>query len=262
MNSNAMVTVMHLSPNNELNQLNIDEYEHDSFAPVIEESKILNQKITTLFKVTNDIMSEIPEVANKGDYDLLLVGLGQSMFEGSLLGRILGFTTRIIDPDRLINKVTGREKLFERFPFEESTRMILARSEVPVGIFLDKNLSKAERVFIPIYDVKDAFLISYAQKLISNSDAQITILDANGQVKDSGMKELIRLIEQNAPNHINLLKQTVIENDILQQQDLMVISLESWKKLVEKQTLWLTNTPSVLIISKEHRSVHAGRLNG
>jgi len=254
MDSNAAVTVMHLSPNNELNQVNIDEYEHDSFAPVIEESKILNQKITTLFKVTNDIMAEIPDVANKGDYDLLLVGFGQSIFEGSLLGRILGFTTRIIDPDRFINTVTGKEKLFERSPFEESTRMILARSEVPVGILLDKNLSKTERVFMPIFDLKDAFLIKYAQKLISNSGAQVTILDADGQVKDSEMKELIRDIEQNAPNHINLVKQTGIGKDILKQQDLMIVSLESWKRLIEKQTIWLTYTPSVLIISENHRT--------
>lgn len=261
MNSNAAVTVMHLSPNDELNLVNIDEYERESFAPVIEESKILNQKITTLFKVSNDIMSEIPDVANKGDYDLLLVGLGQSIFEGSLLGRILGFTTRIIDPDRLINTVTGKEKLFERSPFEESTRMILARSEVPVGILLDKNLLKTDRIFMPIFDLKDAFLIKYAQKLISNSGAQVTILDANGQVKDSEMKELIREIEQNAPNHINLVKQTEIGKDILKLQDLMIISLESWKRLIEKQTIWLTNTPSVLIISENHRLIHSDRVN-
>ncbi len=252
MNSNAAVTVMHLSPNNELNQVNIDEYEHASFAPVVEESKVLNQKITTLFKVTNDIMSEISEVANKGDYDLLLVGFGQSIFEGSLLGRILGFTTRFIDTDRLINTVTGKEKLFERSPFEESTRVILAHSQVPVGILLDKNLLKTDHVFIPIFGVKDTFLIKYAQKLISNSDAQVTFFDANGQVKDSEIKELIRVIEQNAPNHINLLKQTLIEKDLLQQQDLMIISLESWKWLVEKQAVWLANTPSVLIISEDH----------
>jgi len=257
MNSNAAVTVMHLSPNNELNQVNIDQYEHDSFAPVIEESELLNQKITTLFKVTNDVMSEISEVANKGDYDLLLVGLGQSIFEGSLLGRILGFTTRIIDPDRFFNTVTGKEKLFERSPFEESTRMIIARSEVPVGILLDKNLLKTERVFMPIFDLKDAFLIKYAQKLISNSGAQVTILDADGQVKDSEMRELIRDIEQNAPNHINLVKQTVIAKEMLKQQDLMIVSLESWKRLIEKQTIWLTNTPSVLIISENHRSGQA-----
>ncbi len=256
MNSNAAITVMHLSPNNELNQVNIDEYEHDSFAPVIEESRILNQKITTLFKVTNDIMAEISEVANKGDYDLLLVGFGQSIFEGSLLGRILGFTTRIIDPDHIFNTVTGKEKLFERSPFEESTRMILAKTDVPVGILIDKKLTKTDHVFIPIFDLKDAFLIGYAQKLISNSGAQVTFLDANGEMKNSEIKESIREIEQVAPNHIFMQNQTVIGKDILEQQDLMIISLESWKKLIEKHTIWLTITPSVLIISENHKTGH------
>lgn len=250
---NASIAVMHLLPNNELNMANIDEYERVSFASVIEESKILNQKITTLFKVTNDIISEIPDVANKGDYDLLLVGLGQSIFEGSLLGRILGFTTRIIDPDRLISSFAGKDKLFEKYPFEESTRMILAKSEVPVGILLDKNLAKTDRVFIPVFDIKDAFLIKYAQKLIANSDAHVTIFEANGKVINPEMKDMISEIEQNTPNLINIVQQTEIGKDILQQHDLMMISLESWKMLIEKQTVWLTNTPSVLIISENPR---------
>ena len=258
MNNNAIVTVMHLSPNNELNQVNIDEYEHESFAPVIEESRLLNQKVTTLFKVTNDIMSEISNVANTGDYDLLLVGLGQSIFEGSLLGRILGFTTRIIDPDRLINSVAGKERLFEKSPFGESVRMLLARSEVPVGILLDKNLSKTDRILLPVFESKDSYLIKYAQKLIVNADAQITVIDVGGQSIDQETRELIRVIEQNAPNHINLIHHPEIGKEILDQQDLMIIGLESWRRLIEKQTIWLTYTPSVLIISENHSVAFGG----
>jgi hypothetical protein len=49
----------------------------------------LNLEISTIFKVTNDIETEIVDVANHGDYDLLLVGLGKSIFEGTLLGRVV-----------------------------------------------------------------------------------------------------------------------------------------------------------------------------
>jgi hypothetical protein len=34
----------------------------------------------------------------------------------------------------------------------------------------------------------------------------------------------------------------------LAKQDLMIISLESWKKLVDAQSIWLSTVPSVLII--------------
>ena len=249
-NINTDITVMHIAPNNELNQVNIHTYEKKCFTPIIDESKVLNQKITTLFKVSNDIMTDISEVANMGDYDLLLVGIGQSIFEGSLLGRILGFTTKFINPDRLINTVTGKEKWFEKSLFEESTRLILEKSKVPVGVLLDKNLSKIEKVFLPIYDVKDAFLLKYAQKLITNADAQFTILDAKGHIKTSDIKESISIIEQYAPSHINFLNHKEIGKVLLQEHDLMLISLESWKKIVDSKSLWLSDIPSTLIISE------------
>jgi len=245
---NAIITVLHLTPNKDLSQAQTDVYEKESFVPIIDEAKILNQKITSLFKVSNKIMSDIPEVANKGDFDLLLIGIGQSIYEGSLLGKILGFTTRIIDPERLMHSVKSKDRWFERLPFEESTRVVLSKSEVPVGILLNKNLKKTEKVFIPFFDTRDAFLMRYAQKLISNSEAQITILDATGSIKDSELKETVRAIEQNAPNHIHLLREQGPENLMLQDQDLMIISLESWKKLLESQYEWLIKTPSVLII--------------
>ena len=116
MNNNAALTVMHLAPTNEIHQYNIEQYEQENFAPIVEASENANQEITTLFKASSDIESDISEVANKGDYDLLLIGVGQSILDGSLLGKILGFTTRIINPEKLLNQVTGKENLFENGP--------------------------------------------------------------------------------------------------------------------------------------------------
>ena len=249
LNGNAAITAMHLSPSNELNQYNVEEYEKESFSPVVEESHRLQQKITTLFKPTNDIDAEIAEVANRGDYDLLLVGVGQSIFEGSLLGKVLGFTTRIINPNRLLGTVTGKEKLFDSSSFDERTRSILSRSHVPVGILIDNHLEKIDRVFIPLVEPRDKFLIGYAQRLINNAEAQITILDLNDVVKnDAEIRESIRAIEQNAPQHIRLLQDKTIDKSFLAQQELVILSLETWKKLMESHSEWLNNTSSVLIL--------------
>ncbi len=251
LNNNASVTTMHLSPTNELNHYNIEQYEKESFAPIIQESENLNQKVTILFKASNDIDSDIAEVANKGDYDLLLIGIGQSIFEGSLLGKILGFTTKFINPEKIINQVTGRENLFENSPFDERTRLIINKSQISVGVLIDKGLKKIDKVFIPIFNEKDIFLIKFAQKLINSSESQITILDAVGHIKsDAKLKETIRSIEQTAPNHINLLTERVIEKEFLIQNDLMLISIDSWKKLVDSKSIWLSNIPSSLIISE------------
>jgi hypothetical protein len=44
------------------------------------------------------------------------------------------------------------------------------------------------------------------------------------------------------------MSERIIEKDFLLTQDLLIISLESWKKLVNSQSDWLSNIPSVLII--------------
>lgn len=251
MESNTSITAMHISSSDELSTYDPEEHEKTSFAPVVDEAEKLNQKITTLYKVTGDIDGETTNVANKGEYDLLLIELGQSIFEGTLLGKVLGFTTRIINPETLINTVTGRENLFDNSPLDEHTKLILSKSQVPVGILLDKKLEKTERIFIPVFDTKDAHLITYAQKLIHNSGAQVIVLDAAGQIKNNAeIKEKIRAIEQNAPNHIALQNQQVIEKSFLAQQDLMIISIDSWKKLVETKSVWLSDIPSTLIVAE------------
>lgn len=249
LNGNASITAMHLTPVDELNYFNRVTYERESFAPLIQESHRLGQKVTTLFKPSADIESDIAEIANTGNYDLLLIGVGQSIFEGSLLGKILGYTTKIINPETLINQVTGRENIFESLPFEERTRSIVRACQLPVGILIDKGLNKMDRIFMPLFSPKDDFLVTYAQKWIRNAESQVSLIDSGGQIKNRPeIKEAIRAIEHYAPNHIQVLQDKTLTKEFLASQDLMVVSFKSWKKLVETKSLWLTEIPSTLII--------------
>lgn len=246
---NTSVTAMHLVSSEETYSFDNSDYEQEVFTPLIEESQILNQPIVTLFKVSNDIDSDIVEIANKGDFDLLLVGLGQSIFEGTLLGKLLGFTTRIVNPDRIIDKLSGKEGLFENSPFDERTRSIMVGAKVPVGIYVDKGIDKIDKIFIPIFSSEDSFLIEYAQRFIHNNDSQVVILDVAGYVKNSfTIKEIVRSIEQFKPNHITIREEKLVKREFLETQDLMLVSLESWKKLIDSRIVWMDNIPSTLII--------------
>ncbi|MCE3294876.1 MAG: transporter, family [Crocinitomicaceae bacterium] len=250
LNGNASLTAMHLASTNDTHHYNIEEYEQQSFVPVLEEAELMQQAVSTEFKVSNDIDTDITDTANKGDYDLLLIGLGESIYEGTFLGKILGFTNKFINPEKLINTVTGKEKLFENQIFDERTLMILSNTQIATGILIDKGIEKFDRVFIPVFNSGDAFLIDYAQKLIYNAEAQVVVLDAGGQIKNNPvLKENIRAIEQNVPNHIDLQSQRSIDKNFLKSQDLMLISLDSWKKMVETKSVWLSHIPSTLIVS-------------
>ncbi|UOK41421.1 MULTISPECIES: cation:proton antiporter [Flavobacterium] len=249
--NNSIVTAMHILPINELNPYNIDEYEEDSFKPILQASEELHQKVTTLFKSSIDTEGDLIEVSNQGDFDLVLMSLSQSIFEGTLLGKVLGFTTRIINPESLLNKFTGKEKLFENSPFDERTEHVLSRTDVPVGILVDKNFTDAKRVFVLLLEESDLFLMDYAKQLIHNVNSYVTVLDKAGNFKNNGeLLDCIHKIEHKHPKHIKLATERKIEKALLDEQDLMIISVESWKKLLDSQSSWLNKTPSLLIIKK------------
>jgi len=243
------ITALHLSPSNELNAFNQEEYEKANFEPITREAELLELPVTNVFKPTLNIDEEIAGTANSGDFDLLLIGAGSSVYEGTLLGKLLGFTNRIINPERLYDTLTGKEGLFETSVFDERIRQILRLSKVPVGIFIDKNMEKLERVFIPLFSISDSFLLIYAQRLINDGDVQITLADAAGVLaQNPEMTETIRLLEEKHPGYINLHPEVKIGTDVLSSHDLLLISIENWKKEVEEQSPWLSHTPSVLVM--------------
>jgi Kef-type K+ transport system membrane component KefB len=245
----STITAMHLTLSDEVHPYNLGEYEKDRFLPLLKESKELKQEITTLFQATIDIETNITDIANNGEYDLLLVGLGKSIFEGTLLGKVLGFTTRIINPDRLIDKFTGKEGLFENSPFDERTRQIISKTKTPLGILIDKELHQVNQVFIPILNPEDSFLLDYAQKLIYNNNSQITVFDVNGHLDTNFvLQSSINSLEQQYSKNITLMADKIVKKELLAKQDLMIISIESWKSLVDTQSIWLSRVPSVLIL--------------
>lgn len=243
--SKSTVTTMHLFSSSKSHHYNVENYENKCFEPIIDESEKLDQKITTLFKVTNSVESDIIDVANKGGYDLLLIGIGQSIFEGSLLGKVLGFTTRIINPDRIINQVTGRENIFENSPFDERTRSIIAKSKIPVGILIDKELENTDKICIAITCKDDLSFIKYTEKLINYSDTNVTFLDVKDVIKKN--QPIKEHINKNIDKVKILNKDDIKATEFFSLQDLLMVSSDSWKYIIENRSDWLQVIPSTFI---------------
>jgi hypothetical protein len=86
--------------------------------------------------------------------------------------------------------------------------------------------------------------------LIKNASSQVTIVDAAGHIKKKySIKESIIALEQFAPNHIHLVNQNVIDKDLINQNDLLIISADSWKKMIDSKSQWLPEIPSALILN-------------
>ncbi|WP_291275983.1 cation:proton antiporter [Flavobacterium sp.] len=233
------LTAMFISSTNEINPYKIEEYEKDSFRPIWKEADKLNRKINTIFKASNDIDADVVEVVKKGDFNFVLINIGASIYEGTLLGKILGVTSKIINPENLLNTFTGKEKLFENSYFDDKTQAIINKTEVPLGVFMDKNLTKIEKISFILFNKEDQFLLEYVKRMKKSSSAKISIFDTY-----EVMNEENKVVHEN----VKVIPTSKLEKDFLKEQDLLIMSIDSWKKLIDTRSVWLNNTPSLLII--------------
>src|SRR5690606_35774122 len=251
LNQSSSITEMHLTPTRYLTYLNSDLYEFETFEPIVKESKFLEQKISTLFKASSNLEADVAEIANDGDYDLLLIGIGQSIYDGTFLGKILGVTTRIINPETLIYRAKEKESPFNTSSFSDSTIQIMHKTKVPVGIFMDKGLKKLDKILLPIYTKEDLELLPYIQKFIHNSQSQVTLIDVHHILQeDKKASEMVRSIALKAPNHISKFEAMDIDAQLFKDHDLLLISAESWRELIESNKIWQSEMTSVMVIKK------------
>lgn len=247
---NSTVTALHLSIGNELNTYNSIEYERDNFSLLNDESEKLDQPYTAIFRGTDNINEDIAKMANEEDFDLLLTGIGQSVYEGSVLGSIIGFTSKVVNPERLLGSLTGKENLFNHSGFEDNTTALLKSIEIPCGILVDRGLPKiVKNILVPIKSVSDSFILIYVHKLVQNSAVNITFLDDDHIIKNSvELKEAIRSLDYAAPNHITVIDEVNTHTIDYAQFDIMLISFVAWKQISFEKEQWTKIIPSTLIL--------------
>lgn len=244
--NNSVITALHIAPSNELHHYEVEEQEEDSFRDIKAVAKKLEQSVLPLFKISSDIDTEIIETTREEGTDLLLLGVSESIYEGSILGRFLDFTSRIINPERLLHTVKQAESPFLAYSRNDQ---INARVTSSVGILIDKNFTAVDQVIVPVFEQEDIFLLSYIHKLIHNSNSQVIVVDFKNSLKSNeAFREKLRQIEQQAPNHLVVYTEPELTDDIWQKQDLMLINLAVWEELAAQETIWLKNAPSTLLL--------------
>ncbi|MEN9919062.1 MAG: hypothetical protein RL662_1498 [Bacteroidota bacterium] len=250
----SQIDMVHFSPGNNLYQYNMEQEEHDRFAPILSQAKILNQTIVPIFEVSSNPFGGIIKMTNNGNYDLLLLGAPDSIYEGNLLGQFLGFSNHLLHfPTRLVSLVTRNKKTMStsNISLGENTRTVLMNSDVPVGIFIDKGLTSIKNVFIPILDEEDVFIGNFMERLAENSYVRITLWDSIGLMdKSIDFVKCVRGIKAVNPYLFQLWNNNIpVDKDIFNKHDLIMISLKSWRKLKETHPSWIRSIPSCLLLT-------------
>ncbi|MDP1746186.1 MAG: cation:proton antiporter [Bacteroidota bacterium] len=249
-NSNTQITTLHVTPSADINKFNAAEYEKESFKPVKSEANKLGLDIHTLYKASNDVSEEILSCANSGEFNLMIVGAGQSLFQGSFLGKLIGFTANALNPEKLINSIAGKSSLVEsQTIIDERVKNFISQSRIPVAIFVDKDFDETDKILIPIFSISDIFLLFYAKKILKNSDSKILIIDYKDIISsNSELKEEITNIENFSPNNIALVNKKEANLSNLSESSLMIVSFDGWKALERENDLRDNKSMSLLLI--------------
>jgi len=248
--STTEITALHVTPNADINQYQLEEYEKESFKPIKQESNKLGLSVKIAYKINNNVNDEILNDANSGNYDLLLVGAGQSIFEGTLLGQMIGLTATALQPEKLIGSLIGKSSVFKGNKLlDEKNTPFIKHSKIPVGIFVDHKLENIESVLIVISSVSDVFLFFYAKKIIRNSPANITILDHKGLIESNfDLKEEVNGLEHISSNIVQLIHKSAWNDELLNDYQLLIASVDSYDDFSNSVTIDNPKNLSLLLI--------------
>ncbi|MFV0331980.1 MAG: cation/H(+) antiporter, partial [Dysgonomonas sp.] len=230
----------------------MEEEAEEVFDSIKEEAHSLQQNFTPMFKVVGDISTNVAKIANKGDYDFLLIGYKGFVDSNNVLERFLGFSNKLLHiPNYLLMKF-GNQKKWSRIllaPLDENTRTIVSKSDMPVGMFIDKGLVSMRNIFVPILHEDDIFVGEFMERLAQNSYVRITLWDPIGLADNSiEFIKSVKAIKAVNPYLFQLWNNNIpVDSDILNKQDLILISLNSWKELDDRNPKLMKDAPSTLV---------------
>ena len=215
--SEASITAFHLTPSSDINPKEAKEYEQESFRLVKQEAETLGIKIKTLYRATNDINREITREANRGNYDLLLIGGSHSLFSQDVVG--------------------GKVKT------------LIGETHCHVGVLVDREFQFAKKLMVLLQDVNDLFLLSFAERFIIRQQADVVIADPHRLIKTNiTFSMAFDKIRSKSAERLQLHESHTPDPGMTQNFDLVLISTSGWRDLRKARNPWLIERPSLLIL--------------
>ena len=243
---NEQIASMHLLEKEEFDKIeNIETYKASLYEGVMEECRKGNAMIRTFVKSSDDFVSEILATSDELDSNLLLIGIGKTVFTPQLWGAYQKFQAYKGIPqetETTLDKISNK-----------GVSSLLERNNNTTGIFIDHDLNSIDDIFIPILDKTDIHIFDYIKRLAEKTTAQITIWDAIGIIESiPELKKMFQTLQKNSDNSVSLWDNSKkIEYDFIKQQDLVIVGFDGWVKLISSAITWSHSLPSTLIIRKK-----------
>ncbi len=246
---NEQIASLHLLGKEEFEKIeNIETYKTALYEGVMEECRKGTAMIRTFVKSSDDFVSEILSSSNELDCNLVLIGIGKTLFTPQLWGAYQKFQAYKGSPQ---SAGTTLDNISHK-----GVSSLLERNSKTTGIFIDHNLNRIDEIFIPILDKTDIHIFDYIKRLAEKTTARITIWDAIGIIESiQELKKMFQVLQKNSDDNVLLWDNSKkIEYDFIKQQDLVIVGFDGWVKLISSAITWSHSLPSTLIIRKKNQN--------
>lgn len=243
---NEQIASLHLLEQQEYDKIdNIEGYKAQLYDGIIEECKKGSAMVRTFVKPSNDFVSEILTTSEELNSNLVLIGIGKTVFTPQLWGSYQKFKAYQGVPQQ---SETSLDTLSHK-----GVSSLLERNDKTTGIFIDHNLESIDQIFIPILDKTDIHIFDYIKRLAEKTIAKITLWDAIGIIDSiPELRKVFQTMQKNADERVALWDNSKkIDYDFIKEQDLVIIGFEGWTKLISSAITWSHSLPSTLIIRKQ-----------
>jgi len=227
-------------------------YKSELFSDIIQLSEANKLSVRTFVKQSENYVEDILRTAEEYNCNLVLLGIGSSVFNSSLWHKYLKLREDNNLPEAALQQLD--EKAASSL---NNVSTLLARNKLSTGIFVENNYLDANQLFVPILYKEDAYSFPYFYQMAKNPDVTVTVWDAIGLMEsDQKFQKLFQFIAKKTDGRVKLWDNNKkIELNFIQQQDLMIIGFNGWEKLIGSPLSWTHCLPSVLIIKDNKQTL-------
>jgi Kef-type K+ transport system membrane component KefB len=212
--NNLKITALHITPNSQVSPIDAQIFEQEGFAPVKELASQLQIDVNCIYRTTDDLVKEVEDTVEKGNFDFLLVGSARSLFTTDRTGGVV-----------------------QRFLHEIDTE---------IGILVDRELDKVRKMLLLLDAPGDMALLPYVQRFADGGAHHLTVLQTDQYLSDEK-----NLVQKNFSESfaVDILGVTSAAVDWpLKGYDLVLISRRTYEKLTEQFPEWIAKCPNILIV--------------
>ncbi len=227
--------------------LDSDIYQNKTFAGIIEKAEKNKVTIRTFVKRSRDHVSDILKTSKEQSCNLVLLGIDFHRFNPALWQKYYRLKSNPSHSDSYV---------FSQFHADEARVLndiaaLIDRNPMATGLFMNRGLEKAARIFVPILSAADVQMLPYVHfRFAQKEGMELMIWDAIGAIKaDARIQKLYQMIVKKTDGKVMLWDNNrKIEKEFIEEQDLVIMGIDGWGKLLATPLSWTNSLPSTLII--------------